>query len=62
MKRLKEQIAQFNEEKARQIPKDILDTMNTVTLGLKAINLEENSLKTGDKVPEFNLPNHNGIN
>jgi hypothetical protein len=62
MKSLKEQIAELNEEKSKLIPKDILDTMNTVTVGLKAINLEENSLKTGDMAPEFSLMNHNGEN
>ena len=61
MKSLKEQIAEFNEEKARQIPKDILDTMQTVTAGLKEINLEANSVKTGDRAPEFTLPDHTGV-
>jgi len=61
MKSLKEQIAELNEKKVDQIPKDILDTMKTVTAGLKAINLEENSLKTGDRAPEFTLPDHSGV-
>lgn len=62
MKSLKEQIADFNEEKIKRIPKDILDTMNTATIGLKAINLEENTLKTGDKTPDFSLLDHKGTN
>lgn len=61
MKSLKEQIAELNEEKVGQLPKDILDTMQTVTAGLKAINLEENSVKTGDRAPEFTLPDHTGV-
>lgn len=61
MKSLKEQIAELNEEKARQIPKDILETMRTVTAGQKAMNMEENSLKTGDQAPDFTLPDHTGV-
>jgi len=61
MKSLKEQIAELNEEKVGQIPKDILDTMQSVTAGLKATNLEENSVKIGDRAPEFTLPDHTGV-
>ncbi len=58
MKTLKEQIAEFDKKKIKQIPKDFLDTMNTSTLGLKATGLEKSCLKTGDTAPDFTLVNH----
>ncbi len=62
MKSLKEQIAEFNVEKAKMIPQDVLDTMDNATMNLKSLDLEKNCLKTGDMVPVFNLPDHNGNN
>lgn len=62
MKSLKEQIAEFNVEKAKLIPQDVLATMDRATVDLKALDMEKNCLKTGDMMPEFNLPNHNGEN
>jgi len=60
MPTLKTQIDAFNEEKAKQIPEDILKTIDNSTLDLKARHLEDNSLKTGDIAPDFALPDHNG--
>jgi len=60
MKSLKEQIAEFNVEKAKLIPQDVLATMDRATVDLKALDMEKSCLKTGAKVPEFNLTNHNG--
>ncbi|MDX2493491.1 MAG: peroxiredoxin-like family protein [Desulfuromusa sp.] len=61
MTTLKEQIFEFDRNKAKQLPEDILNTMNRVTVDLKYTKLENNSLKTGDKAPGFNLSDHNGI-
>ena len=61
MTTLKEQIAKFDENKEKQRPKDILNTMKAATFDLKSSGLEGNSLKNGDKAPEFNLSDHNGI-
>ncbi|RUM34848.1 MAG: hypothetical protein DSY50_05795 [Desulfobulbus sp.] len=58
MKTLKEQIAEFDREKVKKIPKDFLDTMHTSIRGLKATGLEENCLQTGDIAPGFTLVNH----
>ena len=59
MKSLKEQIAEFDQEKIKKVPKDYLDTMKTATLGLKAMGIEASCLKTGDTAPNFTLINHN---
>jgi predicted NACHT family NTPase len=59
MKTLKEQIAEFEQEKAKKIPKNFLDTMNTSILGLKSTGIEASCLKTGDTAPNFTLINHN---
>jgi len=57
---LKEQISEYNTEKAKQMPAEILNTMAAVTVDLKSMKLEDNSLKVGEKIPQFNLPDHNG--
>ena len=57
---LKEQISEYNTEKAKQMPEEVLNTMAAVTVDLKSMSLEDNSLKVGDKIPHFNLPDHNG--
>lgn len=57
---LKEQISEYNAEKAKQMPEEVLNTMAAVTMDLKSMELEDNSLKVGDKIPQFNLPDHNG--
>jgi len=61
MMTLKEQISQYNAEKAKRMPEEVLNTMAAVTMDLKSIGLEDNSLKIGDKIPRFNLPDHNGM-
>ena len=60
MKLLKEQIAEFNVEKAKLIPQDVLDIMGKATMDLKSLDLEKNCLKTANMAPEFTLPDHNG--
>lgn len=61
MTTLKEQIAEFDRNKKKHRPVDILNTMSRVTVDLKSAGLEDNSLKTGDKAPEFSLSDHHGI-
>jgi hypothetical protein len=61
MDELKVQIAKFNKEKARAIPRDILEIMERAAWDLKESGVGNSSLKTGDRAPEFSLPDHNGI-
>ncbi|WP_457575411.1 hypothetical protein [Desulfomarina sp.] len=58
---LKAQIAKFNEEKAKAIPQDILETMARALRDLKESGVGRKSLKTGDRAPEFTLPDQNGM-
>lgn len=58
---LKAQIAKFNEEKAKAIPQDILETMERSVRDLKESGAGNKSLKKGDRAPEFTLPDHNGM-
>ena len=60
MSTLKEQISEYNAEKAKTMPEEILNTMAAVTADLKSMKLENNSLKVGDKIPHFILPDHTG--
>lgn len=57
---LKEQISEYNAEKAKKMPESVLKTMAAVTADLKSMQLENNSLKVGDKMPHFVLPDHMG--
>jgi hypothetical protein len=59
MPTLKAQIDAFNEEKAKQMPEDILETMNRATINLKSQKFEDKSLKVGDIAPGFDLADHN---
>ncbi|MDA2919441.1 AhpC/TSA family protein [Desulfobacterota bacterium AH_259_B03_O07] len=42
---------------SQKVPQDILNTMLDVTRRLVESGIADNSLKVGDKVPDFNLPN-----
>lgn len=57
---LKEQISEYNAEKAKKMPESVLKTMAAVTADLKSMQLENSSLKVGDKMPHFVLPDHMG--
>lgn len=59
MPTLKSQIDAFNEEKVKQMPEEILETMNRATIDLKSQKLEDKSLKVGDIAPDFDLMDHN---
>ncbi len=45
---------------SQKVPQDILNTMLDVTRRLVESGIADNSLKVGDKVPDFNLPNAAG--
>ncbi len=55
---LREEIAQYDENKAKQVANDILQTMAQATQYLKEKNIENKAIKTNDVAPEFNLMNH----
>jgi peroxiredoxin len=61
MNTLRETIADFDQQKAQNLPSDILQTMDETTRQLKSSDLENHALKAGEQAPMFSLPNHNGI-
>ena len=60
MSLLKEKIAAFDRQKAETVPQEILTTMEWTTRELKESPLEGQALKTGERAPDFELPNHLG--
>lgn len=60
MSNLREQIAEYDDAKAQRVPAEILTTMAAATRELQDLGITDRSLKTGDQVPDFTLPNHNG--
>jgi len=59
MSTLKDAIAAYEVIKAEKVPADKLAIMNQATVDLIATEIDKQTLKTGDKVPEFSLPNQN---
>ncbi|AIM36876.1 peroxiredoxin-like family protein [Sphingobacterium sp. SG20118] len=59
MKNLKQQIEELNENLAKQLPTKILEVFGKSIQDLKARNIEEDSIDTGDTFPDFSLPNTN---
>ncbi|MEZ0181527.1 peroxiredoxin-like family protein [Flavobacterium oncorhynchi] len=59
MNDLNNQIEILNAELSKQVPQEILIAFQKSIEDLKSQNLEFNSLKIGDKIPEFCLPNAN---
>lgn len=57
---LAKQIEELNHTLSSQLPKEVLQAFEKSIEELKTLNLEENSLKVGDKMPEFFLPNTMG--
>jgi peroxiredoxin len=57
---LKEQIDAYNAAKKEKVPADILATMDRCTQDLKDSGIEDRALRTGDIMPDFELPNQNG--
>lgn len=60
MPNLREQIDAYDAEKATRVPAEILETMAQATRDLETAGIVDRSLKTGDRVPDFTLPNHHG--
>lgn len=61
MKPLQAAIEAYNAAKQERLPPDILTTMAHATELLKASGIEDRALKTGDVMPDFELPNQHGI-
>ncbi len=60
MSDLREKIAEYDAAKARRVPTEVLETMAGATAQLATMGVADRSLRTGDRVPDFELPNHNG--
>jgi peroxiredoxin len=60
MNTLSAKIAEYNAQKAANVPQDILDTMDQATHTLEQSGIADNSLRSGDRAPDFDLPNHTG--
>jgi thiol-disulfide isomerase/thioredoxin len=60
MDTLKETIALFDQQKAKNLSPDILKTMDDTTAMLKSSGLEYQGIKTGEVAPIFSLPDHLG--
>lgn len=59
MVNLAKQIEELNENLAKQLPAEVLEVFGKSIQDLKTKNIEENSIDTGDKFPDFSLPNTN---
>lgn len=60
MGELKAAIDAYNAEKQERVPAEILATMAQCTDDLKGSGIEGRALRTGDVVPDFELPNQHG--
>ena len=59
MNDLANQIEILNAELSKQVPQEILTVFQKSIEDLQSQNIEKNSLKVGDKIPDFCLPNAN---
>ena len=57
---LTDAIDAYNAEKSQRVPKDILETMAQATAELEASGIEGRAVQTGDRMPDFALPNQQG--
>jgi len=57
---LKDKIDAYNAAKLQRVPAEILATMAQATDELKRSGIEGRALKTGDTMPDFELPNQHG--
>jgi peroxiredoxin len=57
---LKDEIDAYNAAKQEKVPAEILATMAQATEELKRSGVEDRALKTGDTMPDFELPNQHG--
>lgn len=60
MSNLRQTIAEYDTAKAQRVPAPVLQTMAEATQQLETMGIADRSLKTGDQVPDFVLPNHLG--
>lgn len=57
---LRDEIDTYNAAKKERVPAEILATMAESTEKLKRSDIEGRALKTGDTMPDFELPNQHG--
>jgi peroxiredoxin len=57
---LKDKIDAYNAVKQEKVPAETLATMTEATEELKRSGIEDRALKTGDTMPDFELPNQHG--
>lgn len=60
MSKLHEAIAEYETQKAQRVAPAVLQTMAEATRQLRDAGVADNSLRTGDRAPDFALPNHHG--
>jgi peroxiredoxin len=60
MPNLKAVIDEYNADKKEKMPAEVLATMARTTAELKETGIENRALRTGDKMPDFSLPNQHG--
>lgn len=60
MMSLQKQLEELSIRASEKFPPDVVDTMLGVTRRLVESGIAENSLKVGDKAPDFNLPGATG--
>lgn len=60
MSNLRQTIAEYDAAKAQRVPAPVLQTMAEATRQLETLGIADRSLKTGDRVADFVLPNHLG--
>jgi peroxiredoxin len=60
MSELREKIAEYDAAKAKRVPAEVLATMADSTRQLETLGIVDRSLKDGDRVADFALPNHLG--
>ena len=60
MSNLREKIAEYDAAKAERVPPEVLQTMADATCQLEGLGIVDRSLKAGDRIPDFRLPNHLG--
>ena len=57
---LREDISKLIEQSSKNIPQETLNAMSADTERLRQSGIIDKSLKTGDKMPSFSLPNVKG--
>ena len=60
MQNLQSAIDEYNAAKKEKMPAEVLETMARATNELKDSGIENKVLRTGDRIPDFRLPNQHG--